>query len=465
MRILLVTDAFPPVCGGSGWSTYELAKGLRARGHELIVAQPIVSTWPRAAGPRRAGLAAAEPSHAAVDRPRRTVISAGRGGTSPTDYDGFRPLHFFAWAPPVPFLRNYFGNERLYRRFGAWLASLVKARGVDLIHAQHLRSGPAAVTAARTSAVPVVCTVRDYWPVCYWSDLIYSRSGVTLCPRCSARMMTRCLRPHAGALWPMGIAMIPYMRANLAGKRRALAAADAVVAVSEAMARDLWARAPELAGRRMEVIPNPVDVAQLRSTAAARPRPLDAPYAVYVGKLAPNKGVMKLVPALEAAGLDWPLVVVGDGSERAALARACAAAGRDVRFTGWLPREEVLGWLQYAELLVFPSHGPESLSRVLLEASALGLPAAAFDTGGTRDIVVHEATGLLSSSVDEFARHIARLRRDPELRRRLGDAARRRVETRFDVAVVAARVEALYEDLRQARACGRARGGAEKGVS
>ena len=35
MRILIPTDAFPPVCGGSGWSTYELARGLRARGHDV----------------------------------------------------------------------------------------------------------------------------------------------------------------------------------------------------------------------------------------------------------------------------------------------------------------------------------------------------------------------------------------------------------------------------------------------
>ena len=40
MRVLLATDAFPPVCGGSGWSTYELARGLRARGHDVLIVQP-----------------------------------------------------------------------------------------------------------------------------------------------------------------------------------------------------------------------------------------------------------------------------------------------------------------------------------------------------------------------------------------------------------------------------------------
>ena len=37
LRVLIVTDAFPPVCGGSGWSTFELARGLVARGHHVEV--------------------------------------------------------------------------------------------------------------------------------------------------------------------------------------------------------------------------------------------------------------------------------------------------------------------------------------------------------------------------------------------------------------------------------------------
>ncbi len=421
MRVLFVTDAFPPRCGGSGWSTYELAKALRARGHGVLIAQPRLS----------GSLAARRPLERA-------------------EYDGFRPLVFSQWAPAVPVVRNYFGNERLYGRFGAWLARVVRTERVDLLHAQHLRSGPAAVRAAGRTGVPVVCTIRDYWPVCYWSDLLYDAAADALCPGCSAGMMTRCVRPHAKAFWPVALAAIPYMQANLAVKRRALAAADAIVAVSQALARELRARAPELAGSRWEVVPNPVDAGAIRAQAERQPRPMSEPYAVFVGKLESNKGVMKLVPALAQAELDWPLVIVGDGSERAALARAFAAQGREVRFTGWRPRDEVLAWVRHAEFLVFPSRGPESLSRVLLEASALGVPAAALDTGGTSEIVVPEETGLLARSVDELGRAIARLRREPALRQRLGAAARRRVDTIFEAGNVASRMEALYEDLRRA---------------
>ena len=82
MNVLLVTDAFPPVCGGSGWSTYELARGLRARGHAVLVVQP------------RPGTA-------------ETVRE--------TSYDGFRVIEFGAPAPAIPYVRNYFKNERLTR--------------------------------------------------------------------------------------------------------------------------------------------------------------------------------------------------------------------------------------------------------------------------------------------------------------------------------------------------------------
>jgi glycosyltransferase involved in cell wall biosynthesis len=300
--------------------------------------------------------------------------------------------------------------------------------------------------------VPVVATIRDYWPVCYWSDLIHDRSSSTLCPACSAGMMTRCVRAHAGAAWPAALPAIPYMRANLAWKAKTLATADAIVAVSTTMARDLVARAPALADRRVEVIPNPVDLATLeRARTSAPPARLPQPYAIYVGKLAPNKGVAHLIPAAIAAKLPWPLIVVGDGPDRAALDAEARASGLDVRFTGWLAREDTLAYVAHAAALVFPSHGPESLSRVLLEAGGLGVSVAAMDTGGTRDVVVHGQTGLLSTTPAGLAEDLAELVADPALRERLGAGARAHVESRFSAAAVVDRVAALYRSLIDAR--------------
>ena len=414
MRLLIATDAFPPVCGGSGWSTYELARGMRARGHEVLIVRPVPGA------------------------PERETASS---------YDNFRIVEFGSAAPGVPYVRNYFKNERLYSRLENFLETLIRVEKIDVIHAQHVLTSVPSVAAAARASIPSVCTVRDYWPVCYWADLIHTADEARLCPGCSAAMMTQCIRPRAGALWPLALPMIPYMRANLARKRTGLAAADAIVAVSSTIAADLKARAPELAATRMVVIPNPVSIADLRERAAASPAPLDSPYALYLGKLAPNKGTSHLVRVVEEAALDWPLLIAGDGPERAGIESAGRRSSRDIRMLGWVDQRRTAALLKHASLLIFPSRGPESLSRVLIEASALGVPIAAMNTGGTPDVIIDEQTGLLSATPSELAQDVRRLRQDESLRARLGEAAKRHAGQQFDAPAVVARVEQLYLQL------------------
>jgi glycosyltransferase involved in cell wall biosynthesis len=418
MRVLIVTDAFPPVCGGSGWSTYELARGLRRIGHAVVVVQ-------------------ARPGTAETVRE--------------TAYDEFRVLEFGTAAPALPYLRNYFKNERLYARLTHFLTPLIPREQIDIVHGQHVMTCLPSIEAAHHAGVPVVCTVRDYWPVCYWSDLIHTRDDSALCPGCSAAMMTQCIRPRAGGAWPMALPMIPYMRANLARKRSGLARADAIVAVSSTIAADLQARAPEIAGTPLHVIPNPVDVTGLRTRAAGLTPPMAGPYALYLGKLAPNKGTSHLVRIAEQAELDWPLVIAGDGPEREQIAADAARSTRDIRLIGWLDQAAAATWLAHASMLIFTSRGPESLSRVLIEASALGVPIAAMNTGGTPDIIEDETTGLLSTSPEELAADVRRLREDDALRDRLGAAAIARAIERFDAVSTLERIDRLYRDLVGAR--------------
>ena len=204
MRLLIVTDVFPPICGGSGWSAYELARGLRAHGHELTIVRPRL------------------------------------GGAAPTEeeeFDGFRPVAFSAPAPGIPFVRNWFRNERFWPRFAEWLDTVIHANQVDLVHAQHALSAPPSVTAARRAGIPSVCTIRDYWPLCYWTDLMLNPPAGAVCPGCTPQRMSYCLRPRAGAAWPLATPFIPYMQANLQRKQRALAEADALIAISRAVAK------------------------------------------------------------------------------------------------------------------------------------------------------------------------------------------------------------------------------------
>jgi glycosyltransferase involved in cell wall biosynthesis len=409
MRILIATDAFPPRSGGSGWSTYELANGLRAKGHTIVLVQTYSERDP-----------------------------------VPQGYDEFTVDPFPAFAPRMPFIRNYFRNEHLYPRLGAHLESIIRRERIDVIHAQHVMTGPPAVMAARLAGIPSICTVRDYWPISYWGDWLGdAQSGQSTT---STSAVIQSLRARTGAAWPLGLPAVRYMQSNLRTKQASISAADVIVAVSEYVASVLRERVPDLAATRIETVPNGVDVARLTADARTMPRPMAEPYALFVGKLAKNKGAGTLIEIVNRARLEMPLIVIGEGPERAAIERDAAARSRRVTLAGWLDRTDVFKWLTHAALLIFPSTWPEPLSRVLIEASALSVPIAAMNTGGTPDIIVDEESGLLASSVAELAADVARLAGDARLRDRLGRAARKRAESRFDLPIVIGRMEKLYAD-------------------
>jgi len=363
-----------------------------------------------------------------------------------TTFNGIPVLEHHVFAPNVPGVRNYFKNERLYPRVATRLAQLIAGERIDIVHGQHVLSAPPSVAAARQAGIPSVVTVRDYWPVCYRSDLLHTSRNLSLCPGCLHAAGRHQTSTRIGLVGFGQLLVRKYLVANMASKAQALVDAGAVIAVSHVIAKDLVDRAPQLANVRIEVVPNPVNVRALTERTAGSP-PIDRPYALYAGKLAVNKGTDHLVPVAEGAGLDWPLIIAGDGPDRAAVEEAAKRSGRDVRVLGWLDRETVTTWIAHAAMLVFPSRGPESLSRVLIEASALGVPIAAMRTGGTADIVDDEVTGLLSEDAAGLADDVRRLRADPELRARLGTAAAQHALATFDAAVVVDRIERLYEQL------------------
>ena len=419
LSVLLVTDAFPPICGGSGWSTFELARGLVARGHHVEVVK--------------------------TEAQRRT-------GIFETTVEGLRVVEFCRRASNMPFLRNVQKNERFWSAIEKYLTPQLRSGRYDIIHGQHVMSSVPAIAAGRAVGVPSVATVRDYWPVCYWSDLIYDPNQSSLCPECTVTMMTKCVRPRAGAASAAAWPLIPYMRANLVTKRNMLARAGAIIAPSHQIAQDLARRAPEIAGTPLYTIPNPVDMTGLEDVFTRAAAPMREPYVLYVGKLATNKGVQFLLKAYADAGISWPLVIVGDGPLRESLETEARERSINVRMTGWLAREDTLAWMRHASMLAFPSYGPESLSRVLIEASALGVPIAAMDTGGTRDIIRAGITGLLSNDPAGFAADLRRLYEDARLRASLGAQARAHSHATFSAASVVERIEHVYRGLLMPRA-------------
>jgi len=255
--------------------------------------------------------------------------------------------------------------------------------------------------------------------------------------------MTRCVTGHVPVPAPLSWGAIPYMRRDLTLKRAALRRAGATLAVSEAIAAEL--RAAEVP--RVEVIPNVVDPEETRALSKGPPSfELPARFLLFVGKLEENKGARRLVPAVAAARTGLPLVVLGEGSLAHALKFDATSAGVELIVRGWAHREDVLRAMSRATVLVFPSLWAEPLSRVLLEALALGAPMAAMETGGTGEILEDGRSGLLVRDTAGLGDAVARLAGDDALRARLAEGARARAAAFAPTALVP-RYEAVYRRL------------------
>jgi len=386
LKVVLASEVYPPRAGGAGWSARALALALRAGGHQVSV----VTTSP-----------------------------------GPADLDG------------LPVERLVVRGRKRLAVPRAFAAALAGRRGA-VVHAQHSLSALGSL--AGESPERVAVTVRDHWPVCFWSTRI---SGGALCPACGAVPMTRCVRGRVGAPAPLSWAALPYMQGDLLVKRAALRRAGATLAVSEAIAAELSAAGIP----RVEVVPNVVDAEEVRALAAPAPSfPLPDRFLLFIGKLEENKGARLLVPAVAGAKTGLPLVVLGEGTLAHALKFDAAEAGVPLQLRGWSAREDVLGALARTTALVFPSLWPEPLSRVLLEALALGTPLAAMDTGGTREIVEDGASGLVVAGPERLAEAVARLADDERLRLRLSQGARARAAA-FSPAALVPRYEAVYRRL------------------
>lgn len=176
-----------------------------------------------------------------------------------------------------------------------------------------------------------------------------------------------------------------------------------------------------------------------------------------VGRIAPWKGQHVFLAAAARLARAFPeaeFVLAGaplfgeEAYERELRRQAeCLLLAGRVRFLGF--REDV--WEVYRELdvAVHASTLPEPYGNVVLEAMASRTPVVAAGAGGVLELVEDGRTGVLVPPGDPVALAAAleRLLRDPEERRRLGDAGRRHVEERFSLARDARFVERLYREL------------------
>jgi len=259
-------------------------------------------------------------------------------------------------------------------------------------------------------------------------------------------------------------------------ERTAVEAADGVIAVSEAMRRDILLAYPSVKSERVHVIHNGIDPDEYRPDAhtdALEKHGVDPkrPYAVFVGRVTRQKGIVHFLHAAKYLEPALQLVLcvgeadtpeIGEEFKRLCAEVEAERGGGVVRIEGMLPRPEVAQILSHARAFVCPSVY-EPFGIVNLEAMACGAPVVASAVGGIPEIVVEGETGHLvpftgdgtaknePADPDAFARTLADringLAADEARARRLGAAGRTRVVERFSWKAIALRTAELYRSL------------------
>ena len=280
-----------------------------------------------------------------------------------------------------------------------------------------------------------------------WTDLQLLRACGRRGPTCSSARGRRstCCWPRRAARrrWWRRARLVPRLQPAAAARDpAALSALDAVVALGEDARREV---AAALGGEvPVWVIPNAVPPQR-----GGRAR-LERPVVVAAGRLVPAKGFDRLIRAFALVAPEhpeWRLRICGGGGRFPALGELVDELGLGDRVALAGPVRDMEAELDAASVYALSS-GAEGLPLALLEAMAKGLAVVSFDCAGPREVIEHGVDGLLvpGGDVPALAQAICALIVSDDLRRRLGEAARRKAAA-YERDAVAARWEALIEAL------------------
>jgi glycosyltransferase involved in cell wall biosynthesis len=229
---------------------------------------------------------------------------------------------------------------------------------------------------------------------------------------------------------------------------RTLRDADWVVGCSAAILDKGRGLAAEIASRS-SVIHNGLEVPALSPT----PLPFEAPRLLCLGRLHVKKGIDVALTAFESIVERFPktrLIIAGDGPARAELEHQSISKGlnRVVDFLGWVAPKDVPNLINTCTMLLMPSRA-ESLPLVALQAALMARPVVGTRVGGLPEVVAHEQTGLLVESDNSAQLRDATtfLLARPDIATRMGQAARRRMQTEFSWERHVHAYDALYRKM------------------
>jgi glycosyltransferase involved in cell wall biosynthesis len=275
----------------------------------------------------------------------------------------------------------------------------------------------------------LIATLHNFRPICSAATLFRDGHGCTDCPTLGTSLPAvrhACYRDSRIATLPLA------WRTRQGGSREpVLRHARKLVVLAERAARIYTDHG--VPAERVEVIPNFASPAPVPAIASD-----SRPAWLYVGRLAPEKGILPLIEK-------WPtterLRILGDGPLAAQVA---ARSGPQVESLGHLPHDQVLAEMSTARGLVFPSLWPEGLPTVYLEAMSMGLPVIALAGNTVADEVERTGTGIVLPNLQTLASAMTRIRDNADHYRNTCTAA---FADDYSESTWIKRTMALYEEV------------------
>ncbi len=298
-----------------------------------------------------------------------------------------------------------------------WLSRWMRRERFALVHCHSTKAGLLGRVAARIAGTPAVLFTAHGWPFAgsWWPPII--RALLALAERAAARFTTTiiCVSRHDRET---------ALQAGIGPSGR-------LEVIPNGIAPDPWLPDPWLA----DAVPD-----------QGNKRAGEPCTAVMVGRFKAPKDPVTLVNAWARVGASHRLLLVGDGPMRPEVEALILKQGLDGRVAVLGARDDVPVLLRAADIFVLSSRW-EGMPLAVIEAMMSGLPVVATDVGGVSEAVVHGETGFLvpMGDPDALALALDRLLADPALRRRMGEAGRRRALEHFTEERMLAETAALYE--------------------
>jgi glycosyltransferase involved in cell wall biosynthesis len=325
-------------------------------------------------------------------------------------------------------------SERSYRDLRRILAE--ESPDVAHFHNTFPLISPSAYYACRAESIPVVQTLHNYRLLCPGGNLF--RDG-RVCEECVSHSLLRSVAHHCYHESRLETAAVAGMLA-LHGFWKTWSSQVNLFLVCTSFARRKFIEAG-FAELSIRVKPNFI---------APDPgvRVSQGNFALFLGRLASEKGPQLLPCAWSKLPSFIPLDIVGDGPLRASLESEASHLNlQSVHFSGWMNAPAALERLRAAKFLVVPSTSYEGFPMAIAEAYASGVPVIASGHGGLAEIVRDGYTGLhfIPGNSHDLAAKVLWAWTHPRELETMGRAARAEFESRYTAAAALGHLESAYE--------------------